>query len=637
MASPSNILQFAPRAPVVVHQRTGTPDYEGGYSGYLESARAFRQAARSEAIETLKLNPERDFVRNYSDMLDGRFYDRQRARYRSRFVDNRMAEARLTTLCALTDIRPSMDISCTSGVPEYMAQGPILQSVIQSTWDTSDLDLKTEAAVDHALFSVGYWKIGATMASDSVPARMTVLPCGIDAVLPIQPAFDMQDSSAVLYRWFSPLHRIKQGFGAAADGIEREISGGFLQFVGGAYPDSLIPDYSMNPLNPAIRMQPAGRAGISMASESGPFASVEVEEYWIDDPTINESLSEVLVKDPRLGLNQHNYHYRVPRGERLFPRKRLMVWAGSKILYDGPSPYWHGLYPFAQLTLRPAVWRGGGISAYRNLVPLQLAMNKIGAGVLDLTERAVDPQMAFSDGALDDTSFRNFYPDRHGAVIKMNPQAQWGVNAKYVDPPPLPAYVGAFAQSVDQAFSRQSGTLDMSTMMRNAQTPGGDTVSAFQDSANTIFRLDSRHIEPFMRAAGTQFVSNIFQYWSRKQRMSMLGKDGITWQDFDFDPGTMVPWYAPKEEHFRQFQVKIAAGSMHGGKKDRDKQVAMALYKMNAIDRQTLLETLGVPNIPRILERLQEQQQQAPVEPPKGTGKGASPRLTRGQRVGNPY
>ena len=623
-------MGIAPRAPIA-WGKSGSLDFT---AGYYESAKAWRAAAREEALQTIKLNPEKDFLKQYCDMIDGRFYDRRRAKYRSQFFDNRLAESRLSTLCALTDIRPSMEISCQSSIEQYVKQAEILRKVIQSIWDEEDLDLATEAVVDHALFTVGYWKIGASMATETMPARMYVLPCGIDCVLPIQPGRDIQDSSAVLYRVFKPLHRVKQAYGIAADGLEREVNGSYLSFIGGTYPDSLIPEYTANPQNPSFRMQPSGRSGISMASEAGPFASVEVEEYWIDDPTVNESMGEIQVKDPRLSLSQHNYHYRVPRGERIFPRKRLMVWAGSTILYDGPAPYWHGLYPFSQLILRPGVWRYGGIAAYRNLTPLQLAMNEVGAGTLDLCKRAVDPQMAFSDGALDDTSYRNFSPDRHGAVLKMNPQAQWGVNAKYIDPAPLPAYVGGFIERVDRAFDRQSGAIDTAGMMRKGQVPGGDTVEQFRDSSQSVFRLDSRHIEPFMRSSGKQFVSNIFQFWSRNQRMSMLGKDGQTWEDWDYDPGTMVPWYAPKEDHWKRFSVKIAAGSMHGGKKDRDKQVAITLFKINAIDRETLLETLEVPNIPRILERLAAQ---APVEPPEGTGKGATPRLTRGARNSNPY
>ena len=627
----SNVVELVPRSPIIMNQRSGTLDAP---ANYLSTIRTWRAAARQEALMTQKLNPEKDFLRDYIDMLEGRFYDRRRPRYRSTFFDNRLAEARLEVLSALTDIRPSMEISCSSGVEEYVKQAEILQKVILSIWSEENLDLKVESVIDHALLSVGYWKVGATMASAGTPARMIVLPCGMDMVLPIQPGTDIQNSTAVLYRSFWPLHRVKQAYGMSAESIDREITGSSLNFVGGNYPDGNLSEYTYSPLNPASRQMQAGRGGISMASEAGAFASVEVEEYWIDDPTINESSGDILVKDPRLSLAQHNYHYIVPRGQRLFPRKRLLVMAGSTILYDGPAPFWHGLYPFAQLVLRPAVWRSGGMSYYRNLVPLQLAINKIGAGVLDVSERCVDPQMAFSDGALDDTSFRNFYADRHGAQIKMASRAQWGRDARYIDPPMLPAYVGAFSDRVSQAFDRQSGSLDVGSLTAKNQTPGGDSVQAYVDSMGGSSRLDSRHLEPFLRDAGRLFIACVFQFWNREQRMRMLGRDGLTWQDFDYNPGTMAPWSAPMEDHWRRFSLNIAAGSMHGGKKDRDRQVAIALYSRNAISRQQLLRTLDIPNIDQILKEIEEEQ---PVIPPEGVGKGAAPRLTRGARVGNPY
>ena len=628
------ISSIAPRAPIVYNDKSGTLDRP---AGYLEAARNWRAAAREEALQTLKLNPEKDFIRSYLDMVEGRFWDRRRPRYRSQFFDNRIGEARLSHLCSLTDIRPAMEVSSLSAIDAYDQQAKILSSVIKSVWDTEDLDLRTEAVVDHALLTEGYWKIGATMATSTMPARMLVLPCGMDTVMPIQPGLDFQDATAVLYRVFKPLHRIKQAYGASAEGIEREITGSFLTFVGGAWPDNSIPTYTFNANDPMSRMAPAGRAGISMAGENGAFASVEVEEYWIDDPTINESSRPIQVKDPRLSLEQHNYHYLVPPGERLFPRKRLMVWAGNQILYDGPSPYWHGMFPFAKLVLRPAVWRLGGLSAYRNLVPLQLAMNKVGAGTLDLCERAVDPQMVFADGALDDTSMRNFFPDRHGAILKMNANAQWGTHARYVDPAQLPAYVGVFMDRVDRAFDRQSGALDTAGMMRKNQIPGADTIEGMRDSTQSLFRLDSRHIEPFMRAAGIQFVSNIFQFWTRSQRMHMLGKDGLTWNDFDFDPGSMVPWSAPKEDHWRQFPIHVAAGSMHGLSKDREKQVSISLFRLGGISRKAMLRKLGYGEneIAQIEDEIM--QENGGVLEPHATGKGATPRLSRSSRVGNPF
>lgn len=119
--------------------------------------------------------------------------------------------------------------------------------------------------------------------------------------------------------------------------------------------------------------------------------------------------------------------------------------------------------------------------------------------------------------------------------------------------------------------------------------------------------------------------------------MWMLGADGITWEDFDFDPGTMIPWSAPKENHWRRFPVRITPGSTHGAKRDRDKQVAISLFRMGGISRREMLRKLGYgeSQIAQIEEEI-AQEHGGSIEP-DAIGKGAVPRLTRGQRVGNPY
>ena len=620
-------LELVPRAPISMNDRTGTLDQPDKYAN---SVKAWRAAAKEEAVATLKMNPEYEFIRDYMDMIEGRYWNKRRPSYRSKYFDNCLAEARSDTLCALTDIRPAPEIFSDDQNPQYVRQAQIGKKIIEYEWSNLDLDIRLEAAVDHALLSVGYWKIGATM-----PGAMHIIPCGMDCVLPIQPGVDLQDSTAVLYRVYKPMARVKSAYGITADKLDREVSSGFSNSLSSNYPMmGYIPNYTFNPLEPTSRYQPQGRGNIVMPRDTGPFPSVEVEEYWIDDTTINESSGDILVKDPRLDTGQHNYWYRVPKGQRLFPRKRLLVMVGDTILYDGPSPFWHGLYPFAQLILSPAVWRPGGISLYRNLAPLQIAKNVLGAGMMDLTARAVEPQFAFVDGAVDDTSFRQFFQDMPGAKLRMNAGSTPGASARYLDPPQLPAYVGGFWDRVDRAFDKQSGAIDVTGMMAKKQMPGGDTIEQARDSAGTAFRLKSRHMEPFVRAAATQMLSCVFQYYSREQRMKILGPTGITIQDFDYDPGTMIPWTVPKEEHWKKFKIRVAAGSMHGGKRDRDKMLAVSLFQRNAISRRKLLEILEFPDIDEILQQIQEEN---PVVPPEGVGKGSTPRLNRNVRTGNPF
>jgi hypothetical protein len=68
--------------------------------------------------------------------------------------------------------------------------------------------------------------------------------------------------------------------------------------------------------------------------------------------------------------------------------------------------------------------------------------------------------MVFADGALDDRP--QLLPGSSRRAVEDEPQFQRGQHARYVDPPPLPPYVGAFTYRVDQAFSQQSGSLDTS-------------------------------------------------------------------------------------------------------------------------------------------------------------------------------
>lgn len=626
----TNLVQMVPRAPIV-YGKSSTLDLPGKYQ---DSVRQWRAAAKEEAVATLKMNPEFDFIKEYTDMIEGRYWTRRRPSYRSRYFNNRIAKARVDALSTLTDIRPSPEISCDDQNPQYVKQAEICKKIIEYEWSQQDLDLKLVGAVDHALLSVGYWKIGATM-----PGSMYVIPCGMDTVLPIQPGVDIQASSAVLYRTYMPLHRVKRMYGHAADNLDREITGGFTNPIMSNYPGpaggGYINEYTFNSQSPASRNMPTGRGNIVVPRESGPFQSVEVEEYWIDDPTVNESSGDILVKDPRLSTEEHNYWYRVPKGQRLFPRKRLLVMVNDTILYDGPAPFWHGLYPFAQLILNPAVWRPGGISKYRNLAPVQIADNILGAGMLDLSMRAVEPQFAFQDGSVDDTSFRQFYQDMPGAKLKMTPNAVPGVSARYMDPPQMPAYVGNFWDRVDKAFNEMSGAIDTTGMMNKNQIPGSDTVVQLREGQQTAFRLESRYMEPFVRAFGTQAVSHVFQFYNREQRMKILGPAGITLEDFDYNPGHMVPWTVPKEEHFKKFKVRITAGSMHGAAKDRTMQLSVSLFRLGGISRREMLRKLQWSNIDQIEQEIMEQNNGELT--PNATGKGAVPRLSRSARTGNPF
>jgi hypothetical protein len=189
-----------------------------------------------------------------------------------------------------------------------------------------------------------------------------------------------------------------------------------------------------------------------------------------------------------------------------------------------------------------------------------------------------------------------------------------------------------------QAFDRLAGTMDSSAITSKKQIPGSDTLQGLADSMQSSFRLESRYIEPFLRDAGIQAVSNIFQYFTREKRMWMFGPDGNTIEDFDYDPKSMqIPWSMPKEDYYKMFSLVISQGSLHGSARDRERQIAISLFRLGGVSRREMLRRLDWAGPARIDQIEQEIMNEHGGElAPDAVGKGATPQLTRGQRVGNP-
>jgi hypothetical protein len=329
--------------------------------------------------------------------------------------------------------------------------------------------------------------------------------------------------------------------------------------------------------------------------------------------------------------DSYNYWYTVDPGQPLFPRKRLIIFAGDEILYDSTSPYWHGLYPYAALVLDPVVFSFYGLSKYRDLIPIVEAINEIGAGTSDAIKRAINPARIGRMGAMTEEAWRMFYPDLPGSELQLSPTGDPARDVRFLDPPMLPSYIFAFLSSyLIPTLDRQAGSFDPYELRGKKQAPGGDTIEAMRSSMQHSFRLDSRFIEAFLRDAGELAVPNVFQFFNKEQRMKILGPDGLTLQDFDYNPDQMAPWSEPREQHYRNFSFNIAPGSLLGGTSDRGKLIAIQLFGMGAISRKELLRRLDIGDIEKIEQEIAEERA-AGLGPAKTA---RTPRLSRSQRTG---
>lgn len=617
-----------PRAPLE-RPRSGTQDRSDNYTNEVLR---WRESAYAEAQSEVRSNREHSRIQQYIDAIEGQAWNRDRPKYRSDFVDNMIAKARLDSLAMLSDIKPTIDVS--TQVENYDKHAEIVGKVIHDQWDRHDMDLSLLRVVDHALFGVGYWKLGAEISNfgEGKFARLTAVPCGMDTVMPIQCGEHLQDSTAILYKTFKPIHFFKNKWGAKADGLEREQASSLYGMQSNLYNrPSRIPEYTWNNLSPAMRRHLGLKPTKDSYTDASVFPVVELQEYWIEDWSVNEYGVPVIVKDPYLSVNEHNYWYEVKPGERLFPRKRLLIFGGDRIMYDGPSPYWHGMFPFARLCLNPIVWGPNGLSKYRSLLPINKAINELGAGVLDNVRRAVNQTVITKKNAVADADWQQFLPGRPGGKLMVNPTAD-PTAIRYVEPPQLPGYVTQSQQYLLSQFERHAGTFDPGSLAKKKQVPGGDAIEQMRDLQAPHFRMEGRFIERMLKDSGILAVSNVFQYFDRPQRMRMLGADGLTYEDFDWQPDSMVPATQIKQNFFRMFSMHVAQGSLHGSARDRERQVAIVLQRSGVISRQELLRKLEWAHAGKIKQILQELKEEH--EAALGGAAGRTPRLSASTKSG---
>lgn len=584
-------------------------DLPNNYSNEIQS---YRSLLKQEAYRLLDTSAEFNNIQKYIQYLEGSQWNRLRPKYKSRFVHNRLEQARRDRLALLTDSKPIIDV--TSSVDSLKETSKIIANVIRAEWFKQDMDLSLVSVADIAmLWGTAYWKIGAAS-----PGNMSIIPCGPDNVLPIQPGFHLQQSAAVLYRTWKNTSYFKRVFPYTSAGIEK-FTANYTSADGGYVRPSGMSEYTWNGVGPGFQRIMGGKAGVDSAYPAVGIGAVELEEYYVTDDSVNESQKTVIVKDPYLGLDEHNWWYEVKPGQPLYPRKRLLVFGGKQLLYDGPSPYWHGLYPFACLRFNPVPWSFHGLSTYRSLIPLQESINDIGAGTMDIIKKALNPTLISKSGAVSGPSWKDFQTDMPGAKLLLGPMGNPATDIQYGQTPQLPAYVfDMLSRYLNPEFDKMSGIMDISTLAGKKQVPGGDTLDNLKDSLQTSLRLDMRFIEAFIRDSGTIAVSNVIQFYNTKRRLQLLGEDGITLEDFDFNGTNLIPAGERDDLFWKSFGFTIIPGSLHSGAHDKSKIENLTKARLGLLSKGEYLRREGLDpgDVDRIISELKDEAQS--MAPPQG-------------------
>lgn len=534
----------------------------------------------------------------------------------------------------LTDLQPVFAYKSMN--PAFVQQADVLNKLTVAWWITTMADIELGNVIKYALAAgqgdlIVEWDPFMGFGGDcSISARDS------RDTLSIRPALtshDLQQAEGVILREGHSINAMRGLFPTYANKF-RPTTDSLLSTLMG-----LAKRVARSVVSPAADTL----AGLDQAQAAiGKYRANDVILYrtWLTDRSRNLTSKPIPV-----GPAGAAYSYVVQPGEPMYPFKRMILSTPEFILYDGPNTYWHGQFPVNRLRLRSVPWQRGGIPLLNDVIPMQDGINHNLQALLLGIEKWLNPAVKYNRGAVSETFMRLFDPRRPGNKVKMNMD---GMKTGFeVIEGPNPQIISLALQTVQylkQAIDDRTGTPNLQELLALRQSPGADTLQRYFEAMTPELRQEGRQIEAFLRPVAEQLKVNRFQFESNARRVAVLGDAGETLQDFDFDPGTLVPAMSvgdegyqrdldralPRDVRARAFHktivFTIAPNSILAMNQTESKMMKFQLARMGMLDVWTLAEALDIPNygappaipLPPINPEQTAQEVQAALQQPNG-------------------
>jgi hypothetical protein len=541
--------------------------------------------------------------------------------------DNRLKNILNQTVAALTDIHPLFGFSTKN--PDFKEQEEVLVKLSQAWWVNTFADLKLADVIKYAAgVGCGYCEVAWDSSIGGGTGDITLRPLDPRDVLPIQPVLSstIQDWTGVIIRCAKSPDELKVRYPDKAHRIAADNQPSIVARTWTRAKQAMSAVISPSAVDHMNQSNgPRGRAVIKKMPTTDVYTvylkdrrlSIDNEPRIMGDAKTTWSYTVYPVGYDKVpdGLDSDNLpKFRKARVEdcKLYPRGRMIVATKNAILYDGPNPYWHGMFPVAKLSLDPWPWTLLGLGLVHDIMPLQDALNEILNGVLDHVRKLLRPAVVADKKSVATSVWERLDSRLPGLKLKTN-QAM-GKGVEFVSPEPLPNYTFDVMKWLASEMDYQAGTANLMALSQLQQIPGEDTMEKMQEAMAPVLRLKGRLLEYFLREVGEMVKSNFFQFYNMPRRVSMLGVQGVTFNDFDFEPGTLVPAMSmsdgnylpeldksrPRAEraqwYHKNFTFTITPNSLLAQSQTSRKMMYLQLRQMQLVDRWTLYEVLEVPN-----------------------------------------
>lgn len=483
--------------------------------------------ARDEGIRIYNEDPASERIDLIMDYILGKQIMGKAPPYVLRFVVNKVRKAIRTHVAALTDLRPLFTFKTFN--PRYEETAQLLDRLAVMWW----INLKADVAIrDAAQYAAAAGSGDLIVEHDPNASEgwgdTVLLARDPRDTLPIRPT--RQDSlqtweGLIIQEAVSP-NKLLSMFPEAWEEVSQSSrSAGWGGQIFSVFRRALGINSPTVGVLDAIKNRQVRNSAIP---------EIPLFRVYLDDRSIWTGLTPKLMGKPGT-----NWAYMVKPGQRLYPRKRLIVCTERNVYYDGPSQYWHGMYPVSRLKLESWPWQLLGLPLAHDMIPVQNAINKGYEFIFMNLSQTVNRGIIADKNAVPRDLLKQVDTREPNFKLRMNPTMGEGV--KLADVASLPPYTMEFMAGLMQTFDDMTETANLSQLMQLRQMPSGDTIEKYYQTLTPGLKLEGRALEVTLREVAQMFKSNVFQFYSKKRRMLMLGDPGKTLEDFDFDPDNVIP------------------------------------------------------------------------------------------------
>lgn len=532
-------------------------------------------------------------------------------------VINKSRTATQAHVSALTDIKPVFGYKAMN--PQFNFHADLLNKLTIAWWMEAMADITLGDCIKYGLAGgTGDFAVEWDPKASFGQGDHKVIAKDFRDTLPIRPSTDPSPQlwQGVVFREAHSINAMRTKYPAYETAFRPA-------------PDNLLTTIMSRFRRVVARLQtPAsdtlsGLAGIPQTRTMKPGDVVVYRTY------LNDLSRNMTNKPLPMGDANANWAYVVEPGDLMYPQKRLIVSTPELVLYDGPNPFWHGMYPFARLKLWSVPWCFLGLSLLHDTIPIQDGINDSMKDIRLGIKQWMNPDVEFDKNAVSRAFQIGMDPQRPGKKIAVNmmgaPSREPFKKHDGPNPQVLALALEVYRELISQ-HDNLSGVANLQTLMQLRQLPGADTIQKYYEALTPELRQEGRAVEAFLRDVAQMHKFNIFQFQTSARRKNILGDAALALEDFDFDPDSLVPAMEPltmdpatgipqptpgylpqldasrsrtdRAKAFAQmFVFTIAPNSILAMNAQERKMMTLQLARAGYVDFWTLHEVLETPNV----------------------------------------